>query len=176
MVVTFWGSCCWRCFLRFEEITRNKVALHAMAENGWLRVKHGKILSDNGARLTWVHEKGVLILCKNIKSIRAQKELVEIVEHFMFFMRWDLELQHRPVTAEPPWLCSRTTLPDIQHTHSSSFPDSYCLQPSPSFQSLQSWLSLLRRELGVQCTSGRSWVEKLMETLVMCSKQWYPIK
>jgi hypothetical protein len=30
---------------------------------------------------------------------------------------------------------------------------------------------LLRRELGVQGTSGRSWVEKLMERLVICSRQ-----
>ena len=125
---------------------------------------------------TWVHEKGLPILCTNIKSSRAQTELVEFVEHLVFFMRWDLELQHRPVTAEPPWLCSRTTLTDIQHNYLSPFPNSICLQPSPSFQSLQSWLSLLRRELGVQGTSGRSWVEKLMERLVICSMQWYPIK
>jgi hypothetical protein len=36
---------------------------------------------------TWVHEKGFRLFALNIKLSRAQTELVEFVEHFVFLMR-----------------------------------------------------------------------------------------
>ena len=62
-------------------------SLACMAENGCLRVKHGKILSENGARRHEFMKRGFRSFAQNIKLSRAQTALVEFVEHFVFLMR-----------------------------------------------------------------------------------------
>jgi hypothetical protein len=82
------------------------------------------------------------------------------------------------------WACDFKRLPDYAAVQRSLIynaiihlfaPNSLCFHAPRSSSLLQRWFALLRRELSVQCASGRSGVKQLVKLSVIFAKYWKPV-